>query len=113
MSILEDPTNYIVQYSEKTKYSCIILGVSLLLVLIFFVSPFSVSSGTWTSWIMKLIVIGLLVSTSTILFNAVRPIIDTKGILETDIYPELKFNFFITAGFVLIIAVLGIVVVRL
>ncbi len=62
---------------------------------------------------MKLIVIGLLVSTSTILFNAVRPIIDTKGILETDIYPELKFNFFITAGFVLIIAVLGIVVVRL
>ena len=113
MSILEDPTNYIVQYSEKTKYSCIILGASLLLVLIFFVSPLSVSSGTWTSWIMKLIVIGLLVSTSAILFNAVRPIIDTKGILETDIYPELKFNFFITAGFVLIIAVLGIVVVRL
>lgn len=62
---------------------------------------------------MKLIVIGLLVSTSTILFNAVRPIIDTKGILETDLYPELKFNFFITAGFVLIIAVLGIVVLRL
>ena len=113
MSILEDSTNYIVQYSEKTKYSCIILGVSLLLVLIFFVSPFSVSSGTWTSWIMKLIVIGLLVSTSTILFNAVRPIIDTKGILETDLYPELKFNFFITAGFVAIIAVLGIVVLRL
>ena len=113
MSILEDPTNYIVQYSEKTKYSCIILGASLLLVLIFFVSPLAVSSGTWTSWIMKLIVIGLLVSTSAILFNAVRPIIDTKGILETDIYPELKFNFFITAGFVLIIAVLGIVVVRL
>ena len=113
MSILEDPTNYIVQYSEKTKYSCIILGASLLLVLIFFVSPFSVSSGTWTSWIMKLVVIGLLVSTSTILFNAVRPIIDTKGILETDLYPELKFNFFITAGFVLIIAVLGIVVLRL
>ena len=113
MSILEDPTNYIVQYSEKTKYSCIILGVSLLLVLIFFVSPLAVSSGTWTSWIMKLIVIGLLVSTSTILFNAVRPIIDTKGILETDLYPELKFNFFITAGFVLIIAVLGIVVLRL
>jgi hypothetical protein len=113
MSILEDPTNYIVQYSEKTKYSCIILGASLLLVLIFFVSPFAVSSGTWKSWIMKLIVIGLLVSTSTILFNAVRPIIDTKGILETDLYPELKFNFFITAGFVLIIAVLGIVVLRL
>lgn len=113
MSILEDPTNYIVQYSEKTKYSCIILGVSLLLVLIFFVSPFAVSSGTLSSWIMKLIIIGLLVATSTILFNAVRPIIDTKGILETDLYPELKFNFFITAGFVAIIAVLGIVVLRL
>ncbi len=113
MSILEDSTNYIVQYSEKTKYSCIILGVSLLLVLIFFVSPFAVSSGTLTSWIMKLIIIGLLVATSTILFNAVRPIIDTKGILETDLYPELKFNFFITAGFVAIIAVLGIVVLRL
>jgi hypothetical protein len=113
MSILEDSTNYIVQYSEKTKYSCIILGVSLLLVLIFFVSPFAVSSGTVTSWIMKLIIIGLLVATSTILFNAVRPIIDTKGILETDLYPELKFNFFITAGFVAIIAVLGIVVLRL
>lgn len=113
MSILEDPTNYIVQYSEKTKYSCIILGVSLLLVLIFFVSPFAVSSGALSSWIMKLIIIGLLVATSTILFNAVRPIIDTKGILETDLYPELKFNFFITAGFVAIIAVLGIVVLRL
>jgi hypothetical protein len=62
---------------------------------------------------MKLIIIGLLVATSTILFNAVRPIIDTKGILETDLYPELKFNFFITAGFVAIIAVLGIVVLRL
>ena len=113
MSILEDSTNYIVQYSEKTKYSCISLGVSLLLVIIFFVSPFAVSSGSLTSWIMKLIVIGLLVATSAILFNAVRPIIDTKGILDTDLFPDLKFNFFITAGFVLIIAVLGIVVLRL
>jgi hypothetical protein len=62
---------------------------------------------------MKLIVIGLLVATSAILFNAVKPIIDTKGILDTDLFPDLKFNFFITAGFVLIIAVLGIVVLRL
>jgi hypothetical protein len=113
MSILEDPTNYIVQYSEKTKYSCVILGVSLLLVIIFFVSPFAVSSGSLTSWIMKLIVIGLLVATSAILFTAVRPIIDTKGILDTDLFPDLKYNFFITAGFVLIIVVLGIVVLRL
>ena len=113
MSILEDPTNYIVQYSEKTKYSCVILGASLLLVIIFFVSPFAVSSGSLTSWIMKFVVIGLLVATSAILFNAVKPIIDTKGILDTDLFPELKFNFFITAGFVMLIAVLGIVVVRL
>jgi hypothetical protein len=113
MSILEDPTNYIVQYSEKTKYSCIILGVSLFLVIIFFVSPFGVSSGSFTSWILKLIVIGLLIVTSTILFNAVKPIIDTKGILDTDLFPELKFNFFITVGFVLLIVVLGIVVLRL
>jgi hypothetical protein len=62
---------------------------------------------------MKLIVIGLLVATSAILFNAVKPIIDTKGILDTDLFPDLKFNFFITVGFVLIIAVLGIVVLRL
>jgi hypothetical protein len=62
---------------------------------------------------MKLIVIGLLVATSAILFNAVRPIIDTKGILDTDLFPDLKYNFFITAGFVLIIVVLGIVVLRL
>lgn len=113
MSILEDPTNYIVQYSEKTKYSCVILGVTLLLVIIFFVSPLAVSSGSLMSWIMKLIVIGLLLATSAILFNAVKPIIDTKGILDTDLFPDLKFNFFITSGFVLIIAVLGIVVLRL
>ena len=113
MSILEDPTNYIVQYSEKTKYSCVILGVTLLLVIIFFVSPIAVSSGSLMSWILKLIVIGLLLATSAILFNAVKPIIDTKGILDTDLFPDLKFNFFITAGFVLIIAVLGIVVLRL
>ena len=112
-SIIDDPTNYIVQYSEKTKYSCILLGVSLLLVIIFFISPFSVSSSSWASWILKLIVIGMLVGTSTILFNAVRPIIDTKGILDTDLFPELKLNFFITAGFVLLIAVLGIVILRL
>jgi hypothetical protein len=113
MSILEDPTNYIVQYSEKTKYSCVILGVTLLLVIIFFVSPIAVSSGSLMSWILKLIVIGLLLATSAILFNAVKPIIDTKGILDTDLFPDLKFNFFITAGFVLILAVLGIVVLRL
>ncbi|NBO70105.1 MAG: hypothetical protein EBU66_08500 [Bacteroidetes bacterium] len=113
MSILEDPTNYIVQYSEKTKYSCILLGVSLLLVLLFFISPLSVSSGSWSSWITKIIVVGMLLGTSAILFNAVKPIIDTKGIIETDLFPDLKYNFFITAGFILMILVLAIVVLRL
>ena len=113
MSILEDPTNYIVQYSEKTKYSCILLGVSLLFVLLFFISPISVSSGSWSSWIMKFIVIGMLLGTSAILFNAIKPIIDTKGIIETDLFPDLKYNFFITAGFILLIMVLAIVVFRL
>ena len=113
MSILEDPTNYIVQYSEKTKYSCVLLGVSLLLVILFFISPFSVSSGSLSSWLMKLVIIGLLLGTSAILFNAVRPIIDTKGIIETDLFPELKYNFFITAGFILLIMGLGVVVLRL
>lgn len=113
MSILENPTNYIVQYSEKTKYSCILLGVSLLLVILFFISPISVSSGSWTSWIMKFIVIGLLLGTSAILFNAIKPIIDTKGIIETDLFPDLKYNFFITAGFIVLIMVLAIVVFRL
>lgn len=112
-SILEDPTNYIVQYSEKTKYSCVLLGVSLLIVILFFISPFSVSSGSMSSWIMKLIVVGMLLGTSVILFNAVKPIIDTKGILETDLFPDLKYNFFITAGFILLILILGIVVLRL
>jgi hypothetical protein len=55
----------------------------------------------------------MLFATTTILFNAVRPIIDTAGILDTDLFPDLKLNFFITAGFVLIIAVLGIVILRL
>jgi hypothetical protein len=112
-SILDDPTNYIVQYSEKTKYSCMLLGVSLLLILLFFVSPFSVSSGSTSSMIMKLIIIGLLIGTSAILFNAVKPVIDTSGILDTDLFPDLKFNFFITAGFILMITVLGIVVIRM
>jgi hypothetical protein len=113
MTILEDPTNYIVQYSEKTKYSCVLLGVSLFLVILFFISPLAVSSGSISSWIMKLVVIGLLIATSTILFNAVRPIIDTKGIIETDLFPDLKYNFFVTIGFIMIIVVLGIVVIRL
>jgi hypothetical protein len=113
MSIIEDPTSYIVQYSEKTKYSCVILGATLLVVLIFFVSPFSVSSGSLSSWIMKLVVFGLLAAASYILFNAVRPIIDTQGILDTDLFPDLKFNFFITAGFILMIVILAIVVLRL
>jgi len=113
MSILEDPTNYIVQYSEKTKYSCVLLGVSLLLVIIFFISPFSVSSGSISSWIMKLIVVCMLLGTSAILFNAVKPVFDTKGIIETDLFPDLKYNFFITSGFILLIMVLGIVVIRL
>lgn len=113
MSILEDPTNYIVQYSEKTKYSCILLGAALLLIILFFISPLSISSGSWTSWIMKLIIIGMLLGTSAILFNAVKPIIDTKGILETNLFPELKYNFFITAGFILLIIVLGVVILRM
>jgi hypothetical protein len=112
-SILEDPTNYIVQYSEKTKYSCVLLGASLLLVIIFFISPISVTSGSWSSWFMKLIVLGMLLGTSMILFNAVKPILDTKGILETDLFPELKYNFFITSGFIILIIVLGIVILRL
>jgi hypothetical protein len=62
---------------------------------------------------MKLIVVGMLLGTSVILFNAVKPIIDTKGILETDLFPDLKYNFFITAGFILLILILGIVVLRL
>jgi hypothetical protein len=62
---------------------------------------------------MKLVVIALLVATSAILFQAVMPVLDTKGIIETDLFPELKFNFFITVGFILLIAVLGIVVLRL
>jgi hypothetical protein len=112
-SILEDPTSYITQYSEKTKYSCVILGVALLLVLLFFISPFSVSSGSMSSWIMKLIVVGLLGITSVILFNAVKPVIDTDGIIDTDLFPDLKLSFFITGGFILLIVVLGIVVLRL
>jgi hypothetical protein len=59
------------------------------------------------------IVVGLLITTSTILFDAVRPIIDTKGIIETDLFPDLKYNFFITAGFIMVIIVLGIVILRL
>jgi hypothetical protein len=43
----------------------------------------------------------------------VRPIIDTQGILDTDLFPDLKFNFFITAGFILMIVILAIVVLRL
>jgi hypothetical protein len=112
-SIIEDPTSYIVQYSEKTKYSCTMLGVSLLLVLLFFVSPLAVKSGSITSSIIKIVIICLLVATSAILFEAVKPIINTDGILDTDLFPDLKFNFFITAGFVLLIVVLGIVVIRL
>jgi len=91
----------------------VILGATLLLVLIFFVTPFSVSSGSMSSWLMKLIIITLLASASYLLFNAVKPVIDTRGILETDLFPELKTNFFITVGFILIIAAFAFVVVRL
>jgi len=66
-----------------------------------------------TSIIMKIVIIGLLVATSAILFEAVKPVISTEGILDTDLFPDLKFNFFITAGFVLLIVVFGIVVIRL
>jgi hypothetical protein len=112
-SIIEDPTNYIVQYSEKTKYSCVLLGASLFLIILFFIGPFSLSSGSFSSGFMKLVVIALLAATAAILFQAVMPVINTKGIIETDLFPELKFNFFITVGFILLIAVLGIVVLRL
>jgi len=112
-SILEDPTNYIVQYSEKTKYSCVLLGVSLLFVILFFISPLSVSSKSWYSWVTKFIVIAMLAGTSVILFQAVKPIMDTKGVIETDMFPDLKNNFFITVGFIMLIIVLGIVVLRL
>jgi hypothetical protein len=112
-SILEDPTNYISQYSEKTKYSCTLLGISLFLVLLFFVSPFSVSSGSISSIVMKVIIVGLLVGTSAILFEAVQPVMRTAGVLDTDMFPDLKFNFFITAGFIIFIMILGVVVVRL
>jgi hypothetical protein len=112
-SILEDPTNYISQYSEKTKYSCTLLGISLFLVLLFFVSPVSVSSGSISSIVMKVIIVGLLVGTSAILFEAVQPVMRTAGVLDTDMFPDLKFNFFITAGFIIFIMILGIVVVRL
>jgi hypothetical protein len=112
-SILEDPTNYISQYSEKTKYSCTLLAISLFLVLLFFVSPFSVSSGSVSSIVMKVIIVGLLVGTSAILFEAVQPVMRTAGVLDTDMFPDLKFNFFITAGFIIFIMILGIVVVRL
>lgn len=81
--------------------------------LLFFVSPFSVSSGSISSIIMKVIIVGLLIATSAILYEAVQPVMKTSGILDTDMYPDLKFNFFITAGFVLFIGVLGFVVVRL
>lgn len=112
-SILEDPTNYIVQYSEKTKYSCVLLGVSLLFIILFFISPLSVSSKSWYSWVTKFIVIAMLAGTSVILFQAVKPVMDTKGIIETDLFPDLKNNFFITVGFIILIIVLGIVVLRL
>jgi hypothetical protein len=111
--LIKDPTNYIIQYSEKTKYSCILLGVSLFLIILFFIGPFNVSSGSFSSGLMKFIIFGMLLATSALLFQAVMPIMDTKGIIETDLFPDLKFNFFITAGFILLILVLAIVVIRL
>jgi len=80
---------------------------------LFFVSPLSVKSGSVSSVVMKLVIVGLLLGTSAILFEAVQPVMRTSGILDTDMFPDLKFNFFITAGFILFILVLGIVVVRL
>jgi hypothetical protein len=112
-SILEDSTNYIAQYSEQTKYSCIILGIALLLIILFFIGPFALSPGSFSSIIAKLVIVGLLVATSTILFKAVVPVFDAKGILETDLFPDLKNNFFITISFIGLIAILGIVVIRL
>ena len=113
LSLITDPTNYIIQYSEKTKYSCVILGASLFLIILFFIGPFSLSTGSLSSGLMKLVIIALLAATAAILFQAVMPVLDTKGIIETDLFPELKFNFFITVGFILLIAVLAIVVLRL
>ena len=38
--------------------------------------------------------------------------IDVKGALETDMFPDLKKNFFITVFFVFILISLGVVVIR-
>lgn len=109
-SILDDPTSYIVEYSEQTKFSCIFIGIALFLIVIFFITPLSISPVT--SFIIKFIIIGLLGFSSYILLKAIMPVIDVKGAIETDEYPDLKKNFFITSFFVFVLFSLGVIVMR-
>ena len=109
-SILEDPNRYIIEYCEQTKFSCMFIGIALFLIVVFFIAPFSLSSIS--SFIVKSIILFLLFISSYILLKAVLPVIDVKGALETDMFPDLKKNFFITVFFVFILISLGIVVIR-
>jgi len=109
-SILEDPNRYIIEYCEQTKFSCMFIGIALFLIVVFFIAPFSLSSIS--SFIVKSIILFLLIISSYILLKAVLPVIDVKGALETDMFPDLKKNFFITIFFVFILFSLGIVVIR-
>jgi hypothetical protein len=65
-----------------------------------------------SSFIVKFIIISLLGVSSFLLFKAVVPVIDIKGALETDEFPDLKKNFFITMFFIFVLFSLGVVVVR-
>jgi hypothetical protein len=109
-SILEDPTQYIVEFSEQTKYACLFIGIALFLIVIFFVTPISISS--FSSYVVKFIIVVLLGFSSFILFKAVAPVVDIKGALETDEYPDLKKNFFITMFFIFVLFSLGVIVIR-
>jgi hypothetical protein len=109
-SILDDPTQYIIEYSEQTKYSCIFIGIALVLIVIFLLGPFPMSPIS--SFIIKCLIIGLLGVSSFILFKAVIPVVDVRGALETDEYPDLKKNFFITMVFIFVLFSLGVIVMR-
>jgi hypothetical protein len=109
-TILDDPNRYIIEYSEQTKFSCIFIGVALFIIVIFFVAPFPMSPIS--SFIVKFIIISLLGVSSFLLFKAVVPVIDIQGALETDEFPDLKKNFFITMFFIFVLFSLGVVVVR-
>ncbi len=109
-SYLEDPSQYIIDYSEKTKYSCIFIGIALLLVIIFFVGPVSLSSTS--TLVVKSVIVGLIIISAGILFKAVAPVIDVTGALDTDLFPDLKKNFIITMVFIAVLLILGVVVIR-